>query len=327
MAELIPHRAARCTAGPGVAFLVGVALRRTVLPPGVPLRAAPAAVAAVGPSAGCLSAVHLVARPVLREPVAGLLRRVPPATSWPGAARHRRRGRRRARPRRLVTGDVEGPVGAADAAALALAVGLLGAAAAASTGRSRRSARPGERAARRRPSRHSRWPGARRFGTCSSSSRTATALATFAANAVRRRAAEPHGPCQLEIGAPRGDGPTRPPGRAGCGGRRAARGATRDVTTPVVVIRPRDPSAVPTLLAAPRRAERIGYAVPTTLDAPTPPVAPSIQLEDGEITGTLSWELTSSAPTTPSATRRSRRPASRVVTSASTRRRSRSGSP
>ena len=68
--------------------------------------------------------------------------------------------------------------------------------------------------------------------------------------------------------------------------------AHREVATPVVVVRPRDPGAVPTLLARPAELSSIGYAVPTVgLEELTPAVAPSIQLEDGEITGTLTWEL------------------------------------
>jgi hypothetical protein len=60
----------------------------------------------------------------------------------------------------------------------------------------------------------------------------------------------------------------------------------------VVVIRPRDPSAVPTLLARPAELARIGFALPTaSLPALTPEVAPSIQLTDGVITGTLTWAL------------------------------------
>lgn len=49
---------------------------------------------------------------------------------------------------------------------------------------------------------------------------------------------------------------------------------------------------MPTLLARPAELSSIGYAVPTVgLDDLTPTVAPSILLEDGEITGALTWEL------------------------------------
>ena len=60
----------------------------------------------------------------------------------------------------------------------------------------------------------------------------------------------------------------------------------------MVVIRPRDSSAVPTLLARPAELSRIGYAVPDDLAALTPPVVPSVRLADGTITGTLAWTLT-----------------------------------
>ena len=117
----------------GVALALGVGdlLRRAVMPPGVPFELRwPVAVAAVVAVLGSLLAVYLVSRPVLREPIGALLRRVPPQASRGlgvldavvvvvaalGVAA-------------VLTGDVDGPTALLVPMLLALAVGLLGAAA------------------------------------------------------------------------------------------------------------------------------------------------------------------------------------------------------
>jgi putative ABC transport system permease protein len=241
---------------------------------------------------GCLVAVYLAARPVLREPVAALLRRVPPATGRGlgvldvvvvVVAVLALAG--------IVTGDVEGPTALLAPVLLALAVGLLGAALL-----RRVAARAGRRALE-----HGRL--ANGIAALSLARRpslrhvlvvvtTATALATFAANAVVVGAQNRTARAQLETGAPAvlETDATNPAKLAAAVDELPA--DERSLATPVVVIRPRDPSAVPTLLARPAELSRIGYFVPDHLEALTPPVSPSVQLADGVITGSLSWALT-----------------------------------
>lgn len=279
--------------GVGLALAVGDGLRRTLMPAGVPFELRwPVAAATVLAVLGSLIAVYTVSRPVLHEPVGALLRRVPPRASRGlglldvvvvvvaalGVVA-------------VVSGDVEGPTALLTPMLLALAVGLLGAALL-----RRLAARAGQRAlANGRLATGlaalslARRPALRHVLVVVTA---ACALATFAANAVLVGAHNRTARAELETGAPAviTTGATSPAALAA-----AVDGLEEDhraVSTPVVLIRPRDPSAVPTLLARPAELSRIGYAVPTVgLDELTPAVAPSILLEDGEITGTLSWEL------------------------------------
>ncbi len=279
--------------GVGVALLIGELLRRTLMPAGVPLELRwPLVIAVAVAVVGCLVAVYLAARPVLREPVASLLRRVPPATgrvlgmldvvvvvvavlALVG----------------LVSGDVKGPSALLVPVLLALAVGLLGAAllrrVAAGTGR--RALSKGRLAQGIAALSLARRPSLRNVLVVVT---TATALATFAVNAVVVGAENRTARAELETGAPAviETDATNPTTLAAVVD--ALPAAQRAVATPVVVIRPRDSSAVPTLLARPAELSRIGYAVPDDLAALTPPVVPSVQLADGTITGTLAWTLT-----------------------------------
>ena len=279
--------------GVAAALLVGDVLRRTIMPAGVPLELRWPLVAAVGVAVvACLVAVYLAARPVLREPVAALLRRVPPATGRGlgvldvvvvVVAVLALAG--------IVTGDVEGPTALLAPVLLALAVGLLGAALL-----RRVAARTGRRALGTAgwptASPHSRSPGGRRCGTCSSSSprrppwppSRRTRSSWGAENRAARAQLETGAPAVLETDA------TNPAKLAAAVDELPA--DQRSLATPVVVIRPRDPSAVPTLLARPAELSRIGYFVPDHLEALTPPVSPSVELADGVITGSLSWALT-----------------------------------
>ena len=279
--------------GVAVAFVVGELLRRSVMPAGVPLEVRwPVAVAVAVAVVGCLLAVYVAARPVLREPVAALLRRVPPVTGRglgvldvvvAVVAALAVAG--------LLAGDVGGPTALLTPVLLALAVGLLGAALL-----RRLAARAGRRALHR-----GRLPAG--LAALSLARRpslrhvlvvvtTATALATFAANAVVVGSTNRASRAALETGAPTvlDTEVTSPTTLAA-----AVDGlpeAQRALATPVVVIRPRDPAAVPTLLARPDELRRVGYAVPESgLDALTPPVVPSVELTDGVITGDLGWEL------------------------------------
>jgi putative ABC transport system permease protein len=279
--------------GIALALAVSDLVRRTVMPAGVPFELRwPVGAAAALAVVGSLLAVHAVSRPVLREPVGALLRRVPPQAS---------KGLRlldvvvvvvaALGVVAVVSGDVEGPTALLTPMLLALAVGLLGAALL-----RRLAARAGQRAlASGRLATGlaalslARRPALRNVLVVVTA---ACALATFAANAVLVGSYNRTSRAQLETGAPAviTTDTTSPAALAA-----AVDGleeAQRQQATPVVIIRPRDPSAVPTLLARPAELSRIGYAVPTVgIDELTPPVAPSIQLEDGEITGTLTWEL------------------------------------
>ncbi|HOB79432.1 MAG TPA: hypothetical protein PKK62_04595 [Ornithinibacter sp.] len=293
MGELALTVALGAPLGVALALAVGDLLRRTVMPPGVPFELRwPVAVAAVVAVLGSLLAVYVVSRPVLREPIGALLRRVPPQASRGlgmldvvvivvaalGVAA-------------VLTGDVDGPTALLVPMLLALAVGLLGAAAL-----RRLASRVAERAlARGRLSAGlaalslARRPALRNVLVVVTA---AVALATFAANAVVVGAHNRAARAELENGAPAviTTDATSPAALAAAVDGLEPR--YRSLATPVVVIRPRDPSAVPTLLARPAELARIGFALPTaSLPALTPEVAPSIQLTDGVITGTLTWAL------------------------------------
>ena len=284
--------------GVGVALLVAEVLRRSVMPAGVPLELRWSLLAAVAVAvAGCLGVVYVAARPVLREPVAALLRRVPPVTGRGlGVLEVVVAALAAVAVVGLLTGDVGGPTALLTPVLLAVAVGLLGAALI-----RRLAARAGRRALGR-----GRLPAG--LAALSLARRpslrhvlvvvtTATALATFAANAVVVGAENRDARAQLENGAPTvlESDVTAPATLAAAVD--ALPDAQRRLATPVVVIRPRDPSAVPTVLARADDLARIGYAVPESgLEALTPSVAPSVELGDGVVTGDLSWELSQFRP-------------------------------
>ena len=279
-----------------VALAGGEVLRRFVMPRGVPLELRwPLALAAGVAVLASLVAVYAAARPVLREPVASLLRRIPPsvakglgvldvvvavvaAVSVVG----------------LVSGDVDGPSALLTPVLLALAVGLVGAwlLRRAAAGAGRRALARGHLSTGLAALSLARRPALRHVLVVVT---TATALATFAANAVvvgdRNRAAR----AELELGAPAvvETNATAPASLAAAVD--SLPPEQRRLATPVVVLRPRDPSAVPTLLLRPGEARRVGYAVAqggsADIAALVPPVVPSLQLGDGVLTGTLTWEL------------------------------------
>ncbi len=282
--------------GVGLAVLANEVLRRVVVPPGVPFEmgwAVPAAAALA--VAASLVVVASVVRPVLQEPVASLLRRVPPST-------HRGLGVLDSvvvavavvAVVGLVTGDVSGPTALLVPVVLALAVGLLGSVLvrAVADRAGARALASGRLAAGLAWLSVARRPSLRHVLVVVT---TATALVTFAANAVvvgeRNRTAR----AETELGAPavlqtEASSPTAlaaavdgldPP--------------LAELTTPVVVVRPRDPGAVPTLLARPGDLESVGFlAAGVALDvaALTPPTVPTVTLDGAIITGALSWALT-----------------------------------
>ena len=274
----------------------GEVLRRFVMPRGVPIELRwPLALAAGVAVVASLLAVYAAARPVLREPVASLLRRIPPSVARglgvldvvvAVVATVAVVG--------LVSGDVDGPSALLTPVLLALAVGLVSAwlLRRAATGAGRRALARGHLATGLAALSLARRPALRHVLVVVT---TATALATFAANAVvvgdRNRAAR----AQLELGAPAvlETRATEPAALAAAVD--ALPPEQRRLATPVVVLRPRDPSAVPTLLLRPDEARGVGYAAApggsADVAALVPPVVPSLQLGDGVLTGTLSWQL------------------------------------
>ncbi|MGL5928494.1 MAG: hypothetical protein ACRCY8_06125, partial [Dermatophilaceae bacterium] len=238
-------------------------LRRLIVPAGVPFEVGWAVPAAAGIAlVASLGVVVAVARPVAREPVAGLLRRIPAG----------RRGVLGVVDTVVVvvallvvvgvlTGDLGGSSALLTPVLLGLAVGLAGGAvvrAVAARG-GRRALRSGRVAPALAALALARRPTLR--GSLVAVT-TATALVTFAASAVvvgeRARTAR----AQLEVGAA-----TVLDTDAASADRlvTAVDGldpALRRVATPVVLIRPRDESAVDTLLARPAELERVAFPVP-----------------------------------------------------------------
>ncbi len=186
-----------------VALAGGEVLRRFVMPRGVPIELRwPLALAAGVAVVASLLAVYAAARPVLREPVASLLRRIPPSVAKglgvldvvvAVVAAVAVVG--------LVSGDVDGPSALLTPVLLALAVGLVGAwlLRRAAAGAGRRALARGHLATGLAALSLARRPALRHVLVVVT---TATALATFAANAVvvgdRNRAAR----AELELGAP-----------------------------------------------------------------------------------------------------------------------------
>ncbi|MGL5911370.1 MAG: hypothetical protein ACRCZP_15335, partial [Phycicoccus sp.] len=242
-----------------------------------------------------LVAVVAVARPVAREPVGRLLRRIPAG-------------------RRGVVGMVDtvvvvvallavvgvlvGDVGGSGAlltpVLLGLATGLAGAAVvravAARTGR--RALRSGRVAPALAAFALARRPTLR--GSLVAVT-TATALVTFAASAlvVAERARTQR--AQLEVGAATvfdTDAVSTDRLVAAVDGLNPT---LRRVTTPVVLVRPREGSAVHTLLARPAELERVAFPVPGVplgSAALTPPTTPAVRLDGEVITASLDWRLT-----------------------------------
>ncbi|MGL5818872.1 MAG: FtsX-like permease family protein [Phycicoccus sp.] len=278
-----------------VAFLGNELLRRLVVPAGVPFEVSWAVPAAAGVAlAVSLASVVAVARPVAREPVAGLLRRVPAGrrgvvgvvdTVVIAAALLVVAG--------VLTGDIGGSTALLTPVLLGLAAGLAGAAVvrAVAVRAGRRALRRGRVAPALAAFALARRPTLR--GSLVAVT-TATALVTFAASAVvvaeRARAER----AQLEAGAA-----TVLDTEAASAERLAAavdglEPALRRVATPVVLVRPRESSAVDTLLARPAELERIAFPVPGVplgSAALTPPTTPTVRLDGEVITASLEWRL------------------------------------
>lgn len=283
----------------GVVAALGLAVfvRRLMLPAGLPFEVP---LAVLGWIAGALLlsvlAVHLAARPVLREPVNDLLRSVRPSTA--GGSRTTEAvvvvlavigvvG--------LATGALSGPAALATPTLLAIAVGVLAArlVPALAARRARSAMRRGRVAAALAGHGIGRRPAARRVLTVTT---VATAVAIFGANAVvvadRNREAR----ADLETGAPAVltvDSTTAPALLD------AAQLLTDDgiAAAPVALIRPRARDAEATLATDPDLLSRVAH--PDTvagLDLSPlrlPEQAP-IPIPGARATAHVSWDLTTS---------------------------------
>jgi putative ABC transport system permease protein len=293
MGELALTVAAGLPLGVVLAVALSEGVRRAALPAGVPFEMPPMTYAALGASAlVCAVAIWAAARPLRRESISTLLRRLSP-TARPGwavadilavaLAVFGVVG--------LATRSLEGPLALATPTLVAVAAGLvasrLAATVAGAVGRARvRRGRVGPAltalALQRRPS-------LRKVVTVVG---VATALTVFAANAMfvadRNREAR----AQLEVGAPAvlvTD--SRQP--AQFADAVAGLDPTGQAATPVAVVRPRDPNAPSTLAVMPDGLAAVGYPLPDgerlRLPGLAAPGTEPLVLRDGTVTGRVSW--------------------------------------
>ncbi|CAM4015800.1 FtsX-like permease family protein [Janibacter anophelis] len=284
--------------GFAVALLVAVLVRRSMLPEGIPFEIPLAIVPwLLGALVVSVLAVHLAARPVLREPVNDLLRSVRPsaAAGAPvaevvvvvlavlGVAG-------------LATGALTGPAALATPTLLAIAVGVLAARLVPrlAARRARSAMRRGRVAAAVAGHAIARRPAARRVLVVTT---VATAIAVFGANAVvvadRNRQAR----AELETGAPAVvtvDSPDAPSLMAA-----ADTLADRGIAAaPVAMIHPRADEAAATMATDPERFVEVAH--PQTVrgldpDLLTLPEQEPITLPAGDATARVSWDLTVAA--------------------------------
>ncbi|HEY7722360.1 MAG TPA: FtsX-like permease family protein [Pedococcus sp.] len=290
----------------GLALAVAMSelARRAVLPAGVPFEVPALTVVAVAAAAAvCVLAIWVAARPVRRQSVSALLRRVAPAERRGvgvvdllvvALAVFGLIG--------LATGTLDGPLALATPTLIALAAGLLasrlavllaGASGRAALSRGRVGPALTAFGVERRPA-------MRNIVTVVS---VATALTVFATNALvvadRNRAAR----AELETGAPavmltdsRNPGQLLDTVRAiDPAGERA---------TPVAVVRPRDREATATMAVDPAGFGRVAYSPAggsLRLRALQPPAVEPVQMEGTSVTGRLAWDLTLAGERTPSA--------------------------
>ena len=293
MGELALTVAAGLPLGVVLAVALSEGVRRAALPAGVPFEMPPMTYAALGASAlVCAVAIWAAARPLRRESISTLLRRLSP-TARPGwavadilavaLAVFGVVG--------LATRSLEGPLALATPTLVAVAAGLvasrLAATVAGAVGRARvRRGRVGPAltalALQRRPS-------LRKVVTVVG---VATALTVFAANAMfvadRNREAR----AQLEVGAP-AVLVTDSQQPAQFADAVAGLDPTGQAATPVAVVRPRDPNAPSTLAVMPDGLTAVGYPLPDgerlRLSGLAAPGTEPLVLRDGTVTGRVSW--------------------------------------
>ena len=304
--------------GVGVALLIGELLRRTLMPAGVPLELRWPLLIAVGVAVvGCLVAVYLAARPVLREPVAS-----PPA---PGTAGHRARASAcstssswswRCSPSwGWSPATSRGPRPCSCRCCSPWPSGCSGPPCCVGSPPAP-AAVPCREGGWRRASRRSRSRGARRCATSWSSSprpppwrpSPSTRWSSAPQNRTARAELETGAPAVIEIDA------TNPATLAAVVD--ALPAAQRRVATPVVVIRPRDRVGGADPARAPGRAEphRVCRARPPRSPHPARGAERRARRRDDHRHPVLGADRRSAPARSPPARRRRRRPASRVVT-------------
>lgn len=283
----------------GLLLAVGLseAVRRFILPPGVPFELGwqvPLAAAVAGLAS--LAVVYAAARPVLREPIASLLRRVPPVT----AARTLRVGDvilivlAAVGVVGIVTDQITGPMAILTPTLLALAAGaLLGAVVvvvATRVGRralgsgSLGSALAGLAIARRPTTRHVLLVVT-----------AVSALVVFAANAVSVADRNRENRAELTVGAfgALRTGSKDPTAVARVVDQLPA--GQREHAMPVGIVRQRDSDSTTTLAVRPEQLRRIAYApsaqVPLALDRIALPDQPSVRLQGSRVTASVAYAV------------------------------------
>ncbi len=283
-----------------VALGLNEALRRGVLPDGVPFEVRPDVLWWVlGALLVSLGAVALAARPVLQEPVGALLRRVPG-----------RVGRARLGAVELVvvvlavlgvaglaTGALAGTASLATPALLGLALGLLAGRALTllAAGLGARATRSGRVVTALAALALARRPATARVVTVVC---VATGLTVFGANAVVVADADRQSRAELEIGAP--TVLVSPTQEASVLVDAAA--AARDAglpATPVVVVRPRLDARQAVMAVDPETFGAVAYGqvagAPLRLDALAGPSQQTVALDGERVTGRIRWQLSRAA--------------------------------
>lgn len=283
----------------GVLIAVGLSelVRRFILPPGVPFELGwPVPVAALVAGLASLAVVYAAARPVLREPIASLLRRVPPATT----SRTMRVGDvilvvlAAVGVVGIVTDQVTGPMAILTPTLIALAVGaLLGALVVVAATRVGRQALSrgglgtglaGLSVARRPTTRHVLLVVT-----------AVSALVVFAANAVSVADRNRENRAELTVGAfgALRTGSKDPTAVARIVDQLPA--GQREHAMPVGIVAQRDPDSTTTLAARPEQLSRIAYApaaqVGLDLGALTLPEQDPVLLKGERLTVKLAYDL------------------------------------
>ena len=283
----------------GVLLAVGLSelVRRVVLPPGVPFELGwQVPLAALVAGLASLAVVYAAARPVLREPIASLLRSVPPATT----SRSLRVGDvilvvlAAVGVIGIVTGQITGPMAILTPTLLALAAGaLLGVLVVvlatrlgrrALDGGSLGSGLAGLAVARRPTTRHVLLVVT-----------AVSALVVFAANAVSVADRNRENRAQVTVGAFAAlrTGSKDPTAVARVVDRLPL--GQKEHAMPVGVVTQRDPDSTTTLAARPDQLERIAFSppaqVPLDLGALALPDQAPVLLDGTRLTASLSYDL------------------------------------
>ncbi|GGB71731.1 hypothetical protein N798_16470 [Knoellia flava TL1] len=286
----------------GVLLAVGLSelVRRFVLPPGVPFELGwqvPLAAAVAGLAS--LAVVYAAARPVLREPIASLLRSVPPATT----SRHLRVGDTilvvlaAVGVLGIVTGQITGPMAILTPTLLALAAGaLLGVAVVVlATRLGRRALGRGRLGSGLAGLAMGRRPTTRHVLLVVTA---VSALVVFAANAVAVADRNRENRAKVTVGAFAAlrTGSKDPTAVARVVDQLPA--GQREHAMPVGFVQLRDPDATTTLAARPDQLRRIAWAPPAQvaldLDALSLPDQDPVLLDGDRLTARIAYDLSPS---------------------------------